>query len=208
MVFIVNSLFSQDLYDIKLNNCRTIKQKSEKIEILGLNQIVEVYKIRAKIEVQTRCKGPFAEPKFKKRRTGCILYTARDKNSTYLKNIIDSLDLYWKDKEEWSKKYNPSGDFSHLPVSSSFFISDSISVPYISTDHQRKGAYSIYYFNNRIYKFVLIKSRGFGSLSSIEEECLTFIKNNEQIELKEYVRQLDKALELIIKNSQQMYKSH
>lgn len=190
--------------------------------IAGLEVKADKYIVKARL-INTMRTG--ANPKFKKVNVKLAVYHLNDTDCRYLDAIYERLRVYWKGKEERANKYhtyntdttavgyvvrgndtifftNPSyGDFSNLPVNEGFFKSGDIIIPFISPDHRRVGTYEIFWFDQQVYKVVLLKTKGLGGMSFVGRN-MRFTANDKEYPFEDYfTRQLQVMKEMLLEKN-------
>ncbi len=188
--------FSQDIYDITLENCKVTSRKTKTVEIFGKTSVAEIYRIKAQIKVCENCiKYPHLTPcspiyTFKVEKYELIVIP--DVDSTYLDLLLSTLTTYWKSLEAWDKR----AEYDVLKVAcftSSFLVSDTISIPYLKVGNFDNN-HMIYYHNNRLYKIAATqKKNSISGVINFKEQCLSFTQNGTVIKPLKRVEDFETA---------------
>ena len=184
---------------IELVNSTITKTEEVKSEIFGKEVQGIEYELTSKVEVQVSCSMVSGEWEYKENKYRITKYD--DSNCLMYNSIYESITEYWKGKEEWANKYNSSGDFSALPVRDGFYrIKKNLIIPMIKTDTEVEGkAYSIFWHNKILYKVELLKSGGFGGLSSFIKQNLQIIRKSKSYKIEGLIRTLKETKKIIEK---------
>ena len=182
---------------IEIVNSTITKTEEIKSEIFGKEVQGIEYEITSKVEVQVSCSMVSGESEYKENKYRITKYI--DSNCQMYNSIYESITEYWKGQEEWAHKYNSSGDFSALPVRDGFYrIKKNLIIPMVKTDNEIEGkAFSIFWHDKTLYKIELLKSGGFGGLSSFIEQNLQIKTKSKSYKIEGLIRTLKETKKII-----------
>lgn len=191
-----------DLEEIELLKTKIIESDTIQVDLFGNNTFGKVYKLKSKVNVQVSCS--LTSSKWEDKENDYKLTIINDSNGKLLDSMYRRISKYWVEQEKWSDKYNANGDFSSLPVRDGFYkISEDLVIPIVKTEHEREEtAFFIFWYNHKLFKIDLVKSNGFGGLSSFIEQNLHIKKGDRTYRLQGLVRQqkeIKKLLNKVIK---------
>lgn len=186
------------LEDIELLQTTISKTYTTKVKILGKKITGNVNELKSTVNVQVSCRLIYAG-EWEDKENEYIITIVKDSNCVFLNLMYKRISRYWKKQERWSDKYNANGDFTHLTVRDGLYkIDNNIIIPMIRTESQIEGiAFLMFWYNYRLYKIDLIKSGGFGGISSFVKQNLQIKKGDKTYKLLDLVRKLDETKKLI-----------
>lgn len=185
---------------LKLTDSKIKKTETTVDSIAGLSVKVTRLTVTAKTKVQVSCNyGNPDKNEYKTIDNKVAISYAYDSTGIIYKAIISEIKNYITEQEAWAKKYNSGSDFSLLPFYKSFFLKDSIATPFIWTGAENPGDYKLFYIDKQVYKIELLSRYGYGNLSSFVGQHMYFIKDNKQLDLGNYIKNIDKAKEILSK---------
>ncbi len=156
--------------------------------------------ISAKTRVQMSCNyGNPAQNKYDTIEIKLLVSYAYDSTGAILDSMLNEINNYVEEQETWAKKHNTDNDFTLRPFYKSFFLKDGIATPFIKTMGEKPGDYQMFYVNQHVYKIQLLESNGLGSLSSFVNQNMYFIKDNNPLDLGEYIKNTEKTREILKK---------
>ncbi|MGD1845867.1 MAG: hypothetical protein ACFB10_10785 [Salibacteraceae bacterium] len=177
---------------------RLQEQPAANVAICGIVAPTESFAVVAKLRAQLSCNdGNPAANDYQTVKNQYAIYSVVDSQCQYFDSVYAQVEAYWVEQEAYSEKYNANGDFSKLFVRTGMMQVGPYFVPYISTKHEREGAFAIFWWKGRVYKIELVKSVGLGGLSSFLRQNLVLKHNQEALEFKGLVRQLEETKSLI-----------
>ncbi|MCK0162233.1 hypothetical protein [Allomuricauda sp. F6463D] len=190
---------SIELENIELFKTEITKSDTTEINIFGKKNLGNVYNLKSKVNVQVSCSVTSGE--WEDKVNEYKISIVEDSNCELLDSIYDKISKYWIKQEKWSNKYNANGDFSTLPVRDGFYkINKKLIIPMVKSEHEREGsAFQVFWYKNHLYKVELIKSGGYGGLSSFIEQNLEIKEGKRIYKLSNLVRYLDETKKLINK---------
>ena len=189
---------------LELMACKVKSERTQMVEICGILSKVSAYPVSVKTRLQTTCNMGFPDKnEYESLKSKFLIYTLPDTNCQYHDSIYAAIARYWEEKELSSNKYNLNGNFQALSVSTGLVHVGNHYVPFISTDHERDGAYAIFCWSERVYKVELVESKGMGALSNFVDFCVLLAGVREDFELDGMVRMLDVTKDLIAKQKDQ-----
>lgn len=104
-----------------------------------------------------------------------------------------------KDNDTIFFGYSSFGDFSVLTVNEGFLKSEGELIPFIKPLHERIGTYRIYWFNQHVYKVVLLKSTGAGGIGFVGQN-MRLTKDGKEYPFKDFATRQLEAMQELLKN--------
>lgn len=162
-------------------------------------------------------------PKYKKRKVQVAIFHVPDSSCNFITPIFQHITRYWNDKEQWAKKNAiiknqdststsfvindndtiffsrpKDGDFSSVSINEGFLKSKCEVIPFIQSEHGNLGAYTIYWYNQNLYKIVLLRSSGIGGLFGFLNQNMKLTRNGEVVQIEGYAtRQLEEVYNIL-----------
>jgi hypothetical protein len=184
--------------ELHFTDCKIIKKENVIDTISGLPVKMVRLTIIAKTKVQVSCNfGDPSKDKYKVVKNKIAICYAYDSSGIIHDSIIGEIKKYADEQEAWAKKYKSSNDFSNLLYNKSFFLKDSVAIPYIRTMGENPGDYQLFYVNKQVYKIELLERKGLGSLSTFVFHNTYFTKDNKRLDLGQYIKNIDKVREIL-----------
>lgn len=123
---------------------------------------------------------------------------AYDSTGVIYDSIISEIKKYVLEKEKWAKEYNTGNDFTYFTFNKSFFLKDTILIPFVRSEGESPGSYAIYYINKHVYKIKLLpEPNALSNLSLFISQNMYFTLNNKYLDLGDYIKNLDKVKEIL-----------
>lgn len=207
---------NMNLYRAKVKSIDT-----DTTTITGLTAQADKYIVNSKTRVTMRTG---INPKFKTAKIQVAVYHIQDSTCKYLDAIYEHIEEYWKGKEEWAREYpgyeksdsteegyiikdndtiffgySSFGDFSVLTINEGFLKSEGELIPFIKPLHERIGTYRIYWFNQHVYKVVLLKSTGAGGIGFVGQN-MRLTKDGKEYPFKDFATRQLEAMQELLKN--------
>lgn len=192
--------------------------------IAGLTVKADKYIVNSKTRVTTRTSFTGSNNKYKTAKIQVAVYHIQDTACKYLDAIYDHITDYWVGQEEWANKYHNKnetdtssvsyvtrgndtiffsyssfGDFSALPVNEGFLKSGDELIPFIQPMHGRIGTYQIYWFDQHVYKVVLLKSAGLGGIGFVGQN-MRLTKDGKEYPFEDFATRQLGAMKELLKN--------
>ncbi len=187
---------------MKLVQCDIKKTESVMDTISGRPVQMLRLTVVSKTKVQVRCNyGDPSKNKYETVKNVVYVSYVYDSTGIIRDSIISDIKKYADEQELWAKKYGGGNDFTNLVYLKSFFVNDSVVIPSIRTIGENPGDYQLYYIENQVYKIELAERHGSGCLSSFAHENMYFTKGDQRIELGNYIKNIDKAREIIAREN-------
>lgn len=199
VLFIHNSLlFSQtEELALRLTDAEVIKTEQVIDTISGKSIQMTRITLVANTKVQMSCNyGDPSKNSFETIKNKIAVSFAYDSTGIVKDSMLQEIKKYITEQEAWAKKYNSGSDFSKLPFRKSFFVNKEQIVPFIKTDGENPGDYQQFYLGREVYKIELLERNGLGCLSSFVKHNMYFTQNKKQIELGEYITNVDFCKEI------------
>ncbi len=195
LISLTTSVFCQRIDHIgqlKFVDCKIIGSETVLDTISGQPIKMIRLRIKAKTEIQVSCNyGDPSKNKYKKIKNEISVSYASDSIGSLADSIFAEIKHYVADQEAYAKRYNSSNDFSFLPFHKSFFLNDTIAIPYIRSNGESPDSFQLFYIDNQVYKIELLDQNSSGSLSSFVHQNMYFFKDNKPMELGEYLKNID-----------------
>jgi hypothetical protein len=203
IIILLTLISSQSLYcqshdqigQLRLLNAKIISVDSVEENFCGQLSNATRLTILARTRVQLSCNyGDPSQNIYDTVNNKVYLYYSDDSNGALYKAIVGDISSYLVEQEAWANTYTKGADIAYLDKS--FFVTGGVTVPFIWTGAERIGDYKLFYFNKHAYKIVLLKSDGFGCLSSFIYANMYFTKDGKKFDLGECIRSIKLAKQI------------
>ncbi len=192
------SLFAQtDKLALRLTDAEIVKTEQEIDTISGKSIQMTRITLVANTKVQMSCNyGDPSKNSYETIKNKIAVSFSYDSTGIVKESMLQEIKEYITEQEAWAKKYNSGSDFSKLPFRKSFFVNKEQIVPFIKTDGENPGDYQLFYLGSEVYKIELLERNGLGCLSAFVKHNMYFTQNKKQIELGEYITNINSCKEI------------
>jgi len=158
-----------------------VRSKMEKTDFFGISRNVKRLEVVAKTKVQTSCNGGVYGT-WDTVSNVLYIYQTIDSIGNLRDSIYNRLKAYFHERLKNSKIPGDSNIFYNYPHG--FYSTSAGYIPFISSDNESEGSWTILYFKGKLYKIELFVGYGFGCLSSFIEQNFYLETNGHLVKLE------------------------